>query len=178
MPRAPSMSSNVAISNPQASRARTRCTRFSPTEPPKFTSTTDGRGGFCARGVRTLRQQKVQTGCKPAVPRRSARRGKPGCPNKLNGAPEEIRTPDPQIRSLVLYPAELRARLAHRAGNGPEAGKAAGNAPLAIGFGQHWQGCPHCMRGMNPTAVTFTRGPIVLRRTFSGGDGLPGQARQ
>ena len=26
------------------------------------------------------------------------------------GAPEEIRTPDPQIRSLVLYPAELRAR--------------------------------------------------------------------
>src|SRR5262249_58897203 len=37
------------------------------------------------------------------------------------GAPEEIRTPDPQIRSLVLYPAELRARLAHRAGNVPEA---------------------------------------------------------
>ena len=26
------------------------------------------------------------------------------------GAPEEIRTPDPQIRSLVLYPAELPAR--------------------------------------------------------------------
>ena len=31
-----------------------------------------------------------------------------------NGAPEEIRTPDPQIRSLVLYPAELRAPLASR----------------------------------------------------------------
>ena len=29
---------------------------------------------------------------------------------KKNGAPEEIRTPDPQIRSLVLYPAELRVR--------------------------------------------------------------------
>ena len=28
-----------------------------------------------------------------------------------NGAPEEIRTPDPQIRSLVLYPAELRVPL-------------------------------------------------------------------
>src|SRR4051794_23264067 len=28
----------------------------------------------------------------------------------FSGAPEEIRTPDPQIRSLVLYPAELRAR--------------------------------------------------------------------
>jgi hypothetical protein len=27
----------------------------------------------------------------------------------FHGAPEEIRTPDPQIRSLVLYPAELRA---------------------------------------------------------------------
>ncbi len=26
----------------------------------------------------------------------------------IDGAPEEIRTPDPQIRSLVLYPAELR----------------------------------------------------------------------
>lgn len=25
------------------------------------------------------------------------------------GAPEEIRTPNPQIRSLVLYPIELRA---------------------------------------------------------------------
>ena len=28
----------------------------------------------------------------------------------MNGAPERIRTSDPQIRSLVLYPAELRAR--------------------------------------------------------------------
>jgi hypothetical protein len=29
------------------------------------------------------------------------------------GALGEIRTPDPQIRSLMLYPAELRARRAH-----------------------------------------------------------------
>jgi hypothetical protein len=28
-----------------------------------------------------------------------------------NGAPERIRTPDPQIRSLVLYPAELPVRI-------------------------------------------------------------------
>src|SRR5438034_242647 len=28
-----------------------------------------------------------------------------------SGAPGEIRTPGPQIRSLVLYPAELRARM-------------------------------------------------------------------
>ena len=27
----------------------------------------------------------------------------------LNGPPGEIRTPDTQVRSLVLYPAELRA---------------------------------------------------------------------
>ena len=27
------------------------------------------------------------------------------------GAPEGIRTPDPQIRSLVLYPAELPVRV-------------------------------------------------------------------
>src|ERR1700731_3548989 len=39
-----------------------------------------------------------------------------------DGAPEEIRTPDPQIRSLVLYPAELRARRV-----------------LAIGFAAYWQ---------------------------------------
>jgi hypothetical protein len=30
----------------------------------------------------------------------------------LVGALGEIRTPDPQIRSLMLYPAELRARRA------------------------------------------------------------------
>ena len=31
----------------------------------------------------------------------------------LFGAPEEIRTPDPLVRSQVLYPAELRARGVH-----------------------------------------------------------------
>jgi hypothetical protein len=31
-------------------------------------------------------------------------------PAFLFGAPGEIRTPDPQVRSLVLYPAELRAQ--------------------------------------------------------------------
>src|SRR6202795_4378570 len=41
---------------------------------------------------------------------------------EMFGAPGEIRTPDPQIRSLVLYPAELRARRV-----------------LAIGFAAYWQ---------------------------------------
>jgi hypothetical protein len=36
----------------------------------------------------------------------------------LRGALGEIRTPDPQIRSLVLYPAELRAPAAHHSGFG------------------------------------------------------------
>ena len=34
----------------------------------------------------------------------------------VSGAPGRIRTSDPQIRSLVLYPAELRAPIALRAG--------------------------------------------------------------
>ena len=38
---------------------------------------------------------------------------------KMLGAPGEIRTPDPQIRSLVLYPAELRARLPASAEKAP-----------------------------------------------------------
>jgi hypothetical protein len=42
--------------------------------------------------------QARRTGCKPAVPRRLPRRGKPMPVNSLAGAPEEIRTPDPQIR--------------------------------------------------------------------------------
>src|ERR1700733_10172066 len=35
--------------------------------------------------------------------------------NLGNGAPGTIRTSDPQIRSLMLYPAELRARFSQRA---------------------------------------------------------------
>ena len=34
----------------------------------------------------------------------------------FSGAPEGIRTPDPQIRSLVLYPAELPAPLEEKGG--------------------------------------------------------------
>jgi hypothetical protein len=78
-----------------------------------------------------------------------------------SGAPEEIRTPDPQIRSLVLYPAELRARLAHRAGSVLAAAQAAGNAPLAIGFGPHWQGEPRA--GADVLLVTRGLDPRVHR---------------
>ena len=47
------------------------------------------------------------------------------------GAPEEIRTPDPQIRSLVLYPAELRARRV-----------------VAIGSDAQWQEAAMARRGL------------------------------
>jgi hypothetical protein len=40
-----------------------------------------------------------------------------------NGAPERIRTSDPQIRSLVLYPAELRARTGSRPGGRERRGR-------------------------------------------------------
>ena len=46
------------------------------------------------------------------------------------GAPRKIRTPDPQIRSLVLYPAELSALALHVLRCGA----------LSIGGGRLWQG--------------------------------------
>ena len=49
------------------------------------------------------------------------------------GAPERIRTADPQIRSLVLYPAELRALIPRPKTGPPERG-------IAIGLIRHWQG--------------------------------------
>jgi hypothetical protein len=58
------------------------------------------------------------------------------------GAPEEIRTPDPQIRSLVLYPAELRA-LCASSGKIASPDKMPGKRPaaraIAIGSGSGWQ---------------------------------------
>ena len=57
--------------------------------------------------------------------------------NTVAGAPGEIRTPDPQIRSLVLYPAELRARSRLRENHRlpmPPATRV-----IAIAFTRHWQ---------------------------------------
>ncbi len=56
-----------------------------------------------------------------------------------NGAPGRIRTSDPQIRSLVLYPAELRAPVVLRAENTPGRQAPARNARIAIDFVSHWQ---------------------------------------
>ena len=63
--------------------------------------------------------------------------------SREDGAPGEIRTPDPQIRSLVLYPAELRARRV-----------------LAIGFAAYWQ------------ASAAAAGRQGSRRTAAGAAGI------
>src|SRR6185312_9875527 len=47
---------------------------------------------------------------KPFATRARFRRAGEASEQQQSGAPGAIRTPDPQIRSLVLYPAELRAR--------------------------------------------------------------------
>ena len=53
---------------------------------------------------------------------------------KENGAPGTIRTSDPQIRSLMLYPAELRARLAANGEGGYLAEAGAGGKGCPAGF--------------------------------------------
>ncbi len=46
----------------------------------------------------------------PAAPREVAVAAVSACIQQVLGTPGEIRTPDPQVRSLTLYPAELRAQ--------------------------------------------------------------------
>ena len=55
-----------------------------------------------------LRCSTYIEGCASPTAKGDARLFLITCPG--NGALGKIRTPDPQIRSLVLYPAELRAR--------------------------------------------------------------------
>src|SRR6202011_231551 len=66
-----------------------------------------------------------------------------------SGAPEEIRTPDPQIRSLVLYPAELRARRV-----------------VAIGSAAQWQEGAMARRGL-PAARLCRAAPATPAEWFS-----------
>jgi len=55
---------------------------------------------FMAETSRTLREQSLQTNCKPSRSRTLLGKEKTMPDNKLNGAPGTIRTSDPQIRSL------------------------------------------------------------------------------
>src|SRR5260370_26539236 len=82
---------------------------------------------------------------------------------KNSGAPEEIRTPDPQIRSLVLYPAELRALLCQaRTGK-----RGRGGRGIAKGSLRRWQGF-----GSGPRTEAGGERPIR-----SLGDGMLGRHR-
>jgi hypothetical protein len=83
--------------------------------------------------------------CRTLAGHKKRARGRSLRKSREFGAPEEIRTPDPQIRSLVLYPAELRAPLKVRAGNAL-AGKPEGSGHIAIGFARYWQGCGESLR--------------------------------
>ena len=73
-------------------------------------------------------------------------------PYRLCGAPGEIRTPDPQVRSLLLYPAEPRAH------NGRKLRKMAGGVKSFFqaksqeekGFGRAF---PGRFRGLPPLTV-------------------------
>jgi hypothetical protein len=55
-----------------------------------------------------------------------------------SGAPGRIRTSDPQIRSLVLYPAELRAHL-RIARENVQTSNSGQEGAIAIGFLHYWQ---------------------------------------
>ena len=100
----------MAISNPQASRLRTSCARSSRTERPEFTSMIGERGVFCDRGMRTLQQQKVQTGCKPSPVQRRSEKGNLKHNNTVAGAPEERRR---QSCEHYVLPEEFTLPAAH-----------------------------------------------------------------
>src|SRR4051812_3981718 len=67
-----------------------------------------------------LPQTKTQTKRNSSLGTFPARHKNVSISSNLNGAPGTIRTSDPQIRSLMLYPAELRARFSRVAGCGPD----------------------------------------------------------
>ena len=86
-----------------------------------------------------------------------------------NGAPERIRTSDPQIRSLVLYPAELRAHFAASGPIGPLPAKPGGEAPSLVGRERERKTSPPCpdrsnSRGPYPNANPGITGGCVNRR--------------
>ena len=79
---------------------------------------------------------------------------------KKNGAPERIRTSDPQIRSLVLYPAELRARSAGAVN------AVSGAMPRAAGERLYWLG-GHCKGPAGEVFEEFHQPPAAAPEAFS-----------
>ena len=92
-------------------------------------------------------------------------------PRLGNGAPGEIRTPDPLVRSQVLYPTELQARRGKPVAR-PEGLVGAGAVPrrsvcAAIG--------PRPSRGAHPTTMHPFHHPIMSLRL---GRRPPGRSRR
>jgi hypothetical protein len=76
-----------------------------------------GQRPIVSRGRPTFAIRSSSRAFRAGADRDAEPRGELRCKRltlQADGAPEEIRTPDPQIRSLVLYPAELRARCRFR----------------------------------------------------------------
>ena len=82
--------------------------------------------------------------------------------NDVNGAPGTIRTSDPQIRSLVLYPAELRARFSFGSSGhqGPIPPRAFGVHCLQVAKARH---C-YRLRGGLASSVKAASLPVTLAR--------------
>ena len=102
--------------------------------------------------------------------RKTAQPRSPDLPKKPNGAPEGIRTPDPQIRSLVLYPAELPAPW-ENAGAPPEGSGHHINAVFAPpqflpSSGQErWRSKGRCRKDNPPLSSPTRRPPRRQPRT-------------
>jgi hypothetical protein len=73
---------------------------------------------------------------------------------RVSGAPEGIRTPDPQIRSLVLYPAELPAPRVPVAQSGAHAKPPAAESP----------GGSHAAAGAAQSPAADTIPPLICAR--------------
>src|SRR5438045_391237 len=98
------------------SRARRDGSRAAPARPSLTLGTARAgaaRASNLARGLAKLSNSRAACGGGREFDPPDRRRGSPnsGCPGDFR-APGEIRTPDPQVRSLMLYPTELRARRA------------------------------------------------------------------
>ena len=84
-------------------------------QPVIFRKARDGTFAGCRQSIRRGLPGTPRSTLFPAsMPRASVPVKQKGAeaPFEANGAPGEIRTPDHQVRSLVLYPTELRARAA------------------------------------------------------------------
>jgi hypothetical protein len=105
-----------------------------------------------------------------------------GLDKSLTGAPGRIRTSDPQIRSLVLYPAELRAHLRiAREISKPAFGGREGAHSYRLGTALARvrpvrRSAPYCQQSRS-SAGTLAAARLQLDRTVGNGDSEGGADR-